>query len=90
MIKVENVVEHLLSLHSRTLRVELDGLDVVVDSHLPVASLPILVSFFIVFLCSHYYLGSIDGIVTMDTTDTIVTTVTMNISHALQQAVCCA
>ena len=44
MIKIHDVVEHLLSLDSRTLRVELYRLQIAIDCLLPVTLLPISIA----------------------------------------------
>ena len=56
VIEVEDVVEHLLGLYCWTFRVECDGLEVVVQRHLPVALASVFVAFPVVFLSSHLFL----------------------------------
>ena len=62
MIKIHDVVEHLLSLDSRTLRVELYRLQIAIDCLLPVTLLPISITLLIILLggselfTSHYEL----------------------------------
>ena len=62
MIKIHDVVEHLLSLDSRTLRVELYRLQIAIDCLLPVTLLPIGIALLVKLLggselfTSHYEL----------------------------------
>ena len=55
MIETEYVVKHLLGVHGRTVGIEGDGLQVIVDGHLPVALLPVFITQFVIFLCSHWF-----------------------------------
>ena len=50
MIKIHDVVEHLLGLDSRTLRVELYRLQIAIDCLLPVTLLPIGIALLIILL----------------------------------------
>ena len=54
----KNVVEHTLCLYSRRLRVEGDGLKIVVKSMLPVALTPVFVAEIIVFFSCHIFICS--------------------------------
>ena len=62
MIKIHDVVEHLLSLDSRTLRVELYRLQIAIDCLLPVTLFPISIALLVKLLggselfTSHYEL----------------------------------
>ena len=62
MIKIHDVVEHLLSLDSRTLRVELYRLQIAIDCLLPVTLLAISIALLVILLggselfTSHYEL----------------------------------
>ena len=62
MIKIHDVVEHLLRLDSRTLRVHLYRLQIAIDCLLPVTLLPISIALLIILLggselfTSHYEL----------------------------------
>ncbi len=62
MIKIHDVVEHLLGLDSRTLRVELYRLQIAIDCLLPVTLLPIGIALLVKllggskFFTSHYEL----------------------------------
>ena len=66
MIKIHDVVEHLLSLDSRTLRVELYRLQIAIDCLLPVTLLPISIALLIILLggselfTSHYELKTMN------------------------------
>ena len=52
-IEGHDVVEHALGLDSRTVRVELNGLNVAVDGFVPLRLLPVFVAFQIILFCGH-------------------------------------
>ena len=53
-VKSHDIVEHLLSLDSRTIGVEFDGLNVVIDGLVPLTTLAGLVTLPIPLLCCHF------------------------------------
>ena len=50
-IEIQDVVKHLLGLHSRTLWVQLNGLDVAVDGFVPQALPAVFVALLVPLLC---------------------------------------